>query len=214
MEKKHVVADIEIIREGMDGTHMYVLEKGQVQVSKGTGLNKQSVAELQEGIIDPSESSLNHNTHFSGSLFGELAILYNCRRTATITTKTAVTLWAIERTIFQTVVQSAGRSKDQERFDTLRSVKDLNKMPEDKLRKIADCLEEEAFDDGQCIIKQVHLVITLVWLKLRSRAPLATFSSSFATARYASPMTIQMASRRKWHVWASHSTLARLHLSR
>ena len=28
-------------------------------------------------------------------------------------------------------------------------------MPEDKLRKIADCLEEEAFDDGQCIIKQV-----------------------------------------------------------
>ena len=84
-----------------------------------------------------------------------MAILYNCRRTATITTKTAVTLWAIERTIFQTVVQSAGRSKDQERFDTLRSVKDLNKMPEDKLRKIADCLEEEAFDDGQCIIKQV-----------------------------------------------------------
>ena len=49
MEKKHVVADIEIIREGMDGTHMYVLEKGQVQVSKGTGANKESVAVLQQG---------------------------------------------------------------------------------------------------------------------------------------------------------------------
>ena len=87
-----------------------------------------------------------------------MAILYNCRRTATITTKTPVTLWAIERTIFQTVVQSAGRSKDQERFDTLRAVKDLNKMSEDKLRKIADCLEEESFEDGQCIIKQVRRV--------------------------------------------------------
>ena len=49
MEKKHVVADIEIIREGMDGTHMYVLEKGQVQVSKGQGTNKESVATLHEG---------------------------------------------------------------------------------------------------------------------------------------------------------------------
>ena len=28
-------------------------------------------------------------------------------------------------------------------------------MSEDKLRKIADCLEEESFEDGQCIIKQV-----------------------------------------------------------
>jgi len=137
MEKKNVVKDIEIIREGMDGTHMYILEKGQVQVSKGHGVEKEFVCDLGEG-----------------SLFGELAILYNCRRTATITTKTPVTLWSIERTIFQTVVQSAGRSKDQERFDTLRAVKDLNKMSEDKLRKIADCLEEESFEDGQCIIKQ------------------------------------------------------------
>ena len=51
MEKKHVVADIEIIREGMDGTHMYVLEKGQVQVSKGQGTNKESVATLHEGNV-------------------------------------------------------------------------------------------------------------------------------------------------------------------
>lgn len=164
MEKKNVVKDIEIIREGMDGTHMYILEKGQVQVSKGHGVEKEFVCDLGEGKFIYSayfRLFLNYFrllTVILGSLFGELAILYNCRRTATITTKTPVTLWAIERTIFQTVVQSAGRSKDQERFDTLRAVKDLNKMSEDKLRKIADCLEEESFEDGQCIIKQVRLV--------------------------------------------------------
>ena len=140
MEKKNVVKDIEIIREGMDGTHMYILEKGQVQVSKGHGVEKEFVCDLGEGkFIYPAYFRLL--TVILGSLFGELAILYNCRRTATITTKTPVTLWAIERTIFQTVVQSAGRSKDQERFDTLRAVKDLNKMSEDKLRKIADYLD-------------------------------------------------------------------------
>ena len=164
MEKKNVVKDIEIIREGMDGTHMYILEKGQVQVSKGHGVEKEFVCDLGEGNLSYfrfTSGKLTDNLPvILGSLFGELAILYNCRRTATITTKTPVTLWAIERTIFQTVVQSAGRSKDQERFDTLRAVKDLNKMSEDKLRKIADCLEEESFEDGQCIIKQVSFSIT------------------------------------------------------
>ena len=34
MEKKTYQANIEIIREGMDGTHMYILEKGEVAVTK------------------------------------------------------------------------------------------------------------------------------------------------------------------------------------
>ena len=34
MEKKHYQANVEIIREGQDGTHMYILEKGEVNVSK------------------------------------------------------------------------------------------------------------------------------------------------------------------------------------
>ena len=54
------------------------------------------------------------------------------------------------------VVKSAGKNKDQERFETLSAVKDLNALSEGKLRKIADCLEEETFDKNQCIIKQVN----------------------------------------------------------
>jgi len=137
MEKKTYQANIEIIREGMDGTHMYILEKGEVAVTKGHGPDKQTVCNL-----------------LSGCLFGELAILYNCRRTATITSTTKVTLWSLERTIFQTVVKSAGRNKDQERYETIALVKDLKLLSEEKLRKIADCLEEETFEEGQCIIKQ------------------------------------------------------------
>ena len=33
-------------------------------------------------------------------------------------------------------------------------VKDLKTYPEEKLRKIVDCLEEEQYEDGQCIIRQ------------------------------------------------------------
>jgi len=34
MERKHYQAKVEMIRQGQDGTHMYILEKGQVNVSK------------------------------------------------------------------------------------------------------------------------------------------------------------------------------------
>ena len=60
------------------------------------------------------------------------------------------------------VVKSAGKNKDQERFETLSAVKDLNALSEEKLRKIADCLEEETFDKNQCIIKQVNMKQDLI----------------------------------------------------
>jgi len=37
----------------------------------------------------------------SGEIFGELAILYNCRRTASVRAKTEVVLWCLDRKDFQ-----------------------------------------------------------------------------------------------------------------
>jgi len=137
MEKKHYQGNVDIIREGTEGNHMYVLEQGNVTVTKGAGKDKTFVCDLGPG-----------------QLFGELAILYNCRRTATVTTKGQVTVWVLERSVFQAVVKSAGQAKDEERFNMLSKVKELKQFPEAKLRKIADCLEEESFENGHCIFKQ------------------------------------------------------------
>ena len=51
-------------------------------------------------------------------------------------------------------MKSAGQAKDEERFNMISKVKELKQFPEAKLRKIADCLEEEAYEDGHCIFKQ------------------------------------------------------------
>ena len=95
----------------------------------------------------------------AGQLFGELAILYNCRRTATVKSKTSVSVWQLERVIFQQVVKSAGQAKEEERFNMISKVKELKQFSEAKLRKIADCLEEESYDDGHCIFKQGNTVM-------------------------------------------------------
>jgi len=63
---------------------------------------------------------LQNSTYISsveaGSVFGELAILYNCKRTATVTAKagTATKLWMIERSTFQNVMKRTNDSKRTE----------------------------------------------------------------------------------------------------
>ena len=152
MEKQEHKRDADIIKEGDDGTHMFVLEKGAVSITKGHGKEKSFVCDLTPGLMTLNVYEIINN--IQGMLFGELAILYNCRRTASIKCKTDVSLWAMERSIFQAVVKSAGQAKDEERFNLLKKVKDLKQFAESKLRKIADCLEEETFEPGTLIFKQ------------------------------------------------------------
>ena len=90
-----------------------------------------------------------------------MALLYNCKRTATVTTKTTVSLWALEREIFQHIVRSAGEERDKERLNLLSKVKDLKSLPDEKLRKIVDCLEEEEYEDNECILRQVQFEMAI-----------------------------------------------------
>lgn len=134
MEKKKLKSGVEIIKEGTDGTYLYIIETGQVGISTSTA---GEVATIQEGKI-----------------FGELALLYNCRRTASAKTKSDCTVFQLDRRYFQTIVQSTGAERDAAKFDLLKAVPKLKDLSQSKLKKICDCLEEEKFEDGQCIIKQ------------------------------------------------------------
>lgn len=122
-----------IIKEGDIGSIVYVMEEGKVEVSReGKFLS-----------VMPA-----------GKLFGELAILYNCKRTATIKAATDCKLWAIERPCFQTIMMRTGLIKQTEYTAFLKSVPDFKNLPEETLIKIADVLEETDYKDGDYIIRQ------------------------------------------------------------
>ncbi|XP_016128776.1 cGMP-dependent protein kinase 1a [Sinocyclocheilus grahami] len=122
-----------IIKEGDVGSLVYLLEKGKVEVSK-------------EG--------LKLCTMGPGKVFGELAILYNCTRTATVRTVTSVKLWAIDRQCFQTIMMRTGLIKHAENMELLKSVLTFRGLPEEILSKLADVLEETHYEDGNYIIRQ------------------------------------------------------------
>ena len=55
-------------------------------------------------------------------------------------------LWAIDRTVFQAIMMKTGQAKQKQHLDFLKSVKLLQDVPEAKLVKIADALEEVCSD--------------------------------------------------------------------
>jgi len=122
-----------IIKEGDVGSIVYVMEEGKVEVSKdGKYLS----------TLPP------------GNVFGELAILYNCKRTATVKAASDCKLWAIERQCFQTIMMRTGLIRQAEHSAFLKSVPSFTNLQEEILIKIADVLEENTYKNGEYIVRQ------------------------------------------------------------
>ncbi|XP_026674365.1 cGMP-dependent protein kinase, isozyme 2 forms cD5/T2-like isoform X2 [Ceratina calcarata] len=108
----------------------------------------------EEGKVEVSRNGKYMSTLEHGKVLGELAILYNCKRTATITAATDCQLWAIDRQCFQTIMMRTGLSRQAEYTDFLKSVPIFKNLPEETLIKISDVLEETFYNNGDYIIRQ------------------------------------------------------------
>ncbi|XP_015513124.1 cGMP-dependent protein kinase, isozyme 2 forms cD5/T2 isoform X2 [Neodiprion lecontei] len=110
--------------------------------------------EREEGKVEVSRDGKYLSTLAPVKVLGELAILYNCKRTATITAATDCQLWAIDRQCFQTIMMRTGLSRQTEYTDFLKSVPIFKNLPEETLIKISDVLEETFYNNGDYIIRQ------------------------------------------------------------
>uniref|UniRef100_H2YSV1 cGMP-dependent protein kinase n=1 Tax=Ciona savignyi TaxID=51511 RepID=H2YSV1_CIOSA len=131
-----------IIKEGDVGSLVYVLEDGKVAVTKA-GAHLCNMG--------------------AGKVFGELAILYNCTRTATVKATTHVRLWAIDRHCFQAIMMRTGLLKHSEYLEFLTSVPTFSGLGEDLLRRIQNfCLFmfqpgwTELFIENEKLISVLH----------------------------------------------------------
>ncbi|XP_064602386.1 cGMP-dependent protein kinase 1-like [Liolophura sinensis] len=122
-----------IIKEGEAGQHLYVSADGDLEVLKdGNTLGKMG----------------------PGRAFGELAILYNCTRTASVKALTDSVLWVLDRRVFQAIMMKTGLQRQEENIKFLKSVPLLKNLPPEKLSKMADVLEVDFFHEGEYIIRE------------------------------------------------------------
>ncbi|NXK93773.1 KGP2 kinase, partial [Formicarius rufipectus] len=122
-----------VIRQGEPGNHIFVLKEGHLEVFQ------------QNKLL----SSIPVWT-----AFGELAILYNCTRTASVKAITDVKTWALDREVFQNIMRVTAQTRQEQYRNFLRSVSLLKNLPEDKLTKIMDCLEVEYYNKGDYVIRE------------------------------------------------------------
>jgi len=123
-----------IIREGEPGQNLYIIEEGRCEVTKDGKL-------INDNMGPPTA-------------FGELAILYNCTRTATVRANTSAKVWAIDRQGFQTIMMRTGMQRQEEHLEFLQSTPVLQDISLESLAKIADVLEEAFYEEGEYIIRQ------------------------------------------------------------
>ena len=124
-----------VIKEGDHGDYMYVVETGEFEVSlKKTGV----VATLE-----------------APCMFGELALIYDAPRAATIQLKSSsASVWKISRAVLRHIAAGGSKEASSEKVTHLRSIHLLKNANDSLLRRLADALEPINFNKGDKIIEQ------------------------------------------------------------
>ena len=86
--------------------------------------------------------------------FGELALLYNTPRAASIVAKQDSILYSLDRECFNHIVKDSA-IKRRERYDAFLSKVDLlQELDQYERSKICDCLESQVYAPGSAIITE------------------------------------------------------------
>jgi cAMP-dependent protein kinase regulator len=123
----------EVITQGDSGDLFYLVEEGKFQVVK----NSVIVAEIT-----------------NGGYFGELALIFDAPRAATVKAMENSKVFVLDRDTFKYVtIQTASKiKKEQESF--IRGISIFSDLKSSEICQLVDILQEETFITGQDIITQ------------------------------------------------------------
>lgn len=127
------------VKQGQMGDLVYVVESGKFEVS--VTKNDDTKAEIV-------------NTIGIGDVFGELALMYNASRNATVTATEDSEVWTIDRFTFRRIVQDISSKKMKQYTSFLKKVKILGALSGMERTKVAEALDEVIFRAGDVIVKE------------------------------------------------------------
>jgi len=113
-------------------------------------------------VFKKGEEAKYLKTYQPGESFGELALLYNAPRAATIKAKTDSILFELDRECFNHIVKEAAMKKREKYDNFLKGVEIFSTMDPYERSQIADALKPVKFKKGDYIVKQVNLTSFLL----------------------------------------------------
>lgn len=141
-----------IMTQGEDGDNFYIIDDGTCDIYvKGTGA---ITPDTEEGPQEHEQYGGRVQICTVADSFGELALMYNAPRAATVVARTEMTLWALDRTTFRSMVMGQAISKRSKHSKFLEGVKLLSTLTQSERETVIDHMEEEVFEEGDEIITQ------------------------------------------------------------
>jgi cAMP-dependent protein kinase regulator len=137
MEERVFNANASVITEGENGDCLYLIQSGNLDCYKEIEGEKKHI-----------------KVYLPGESFGELALLYNAPRAATIIASSDCILWALDRETFNHIVKDAAMKKRERYQGFLNSVEILSGMDAYEISQISDALKIVKVKEGEFIIRQ------------------------------------------------------------
>lgn len=128
-----------VIKQGDDGAELFVVSSGKLKCEK----------------VFPSQSAPTFLKHYQrGDVFGELALMYNAPRAASIIALEESTLFSLDRDTFNNIVKTATIRRREAYENFLKKVEILADLEDYERAKLCDCLKTEKFEKGDFVIKE------------------------------------------------------------
>lgn len=131
--KEDVKKDEILIEKGQPGSHLYISLLGTYRV-----------------MIDDGTDVIFEDIR----VFGEIAVLYSAKRTATVKVIENGTLWALDCRTYKKLTIKSAIKQQEEMVTFLMNIPNLNRISEQKLYLVANLLKPEFFKSSEIIVKQ------------------------------------------------------------
>mmetsp|Transcript_50473 Transcript_50473/g.117835 ORF Transcript_50473/g.117835 Transcript_50473/m.117835 type:complete len:407 (+) Transcript_50473:78-1298(+) len=138
--EKVVDAGVRLINQGDDGECMYIIEEGQMDCYK-----RNQQGDTAETLVKQCKA---------GDYFGELALLYNSPRAASVVAYERSVLWQLDRETFNRIVRDAAANRREQYEEFLMKVPILSSMEAYERSQMCDVLLLATPRAGDVICKQ------------------------------------------------------------
>ncbi|KXT05828.1 hypothetical protein AC578_1076 [Pseudocercospora eumusae] len=144
-ERKVPGKDVRVIAQGDTGDYFYVVESGSFDIYVST-----------TGKVEPGPEGLGTKVAVSGpgTSFGELALMYNAPRAATVVSSEPSILWQLDRVTFRRILMDSAFQRRRMYESFLEEVKLFSSLTPYERSKIADALETTKYPANSEIIRE------------------------------------------------------------
>jgi len=153
MSSQDVEDGKDLITQGQQGDNFYVVDEGTFDVH----VRRRQYSKVPPStmpVVTPRDPPVKVLDYGAGSMFGELALMYDAPRAATVRATSAAKVWALDRLSFQLMLTTAENTKKAVYEEFLSNIEIFKCLSQYELTQLSDMLTTDCFDNGEEIVKQ------------------------------------------------------------